>query len=116
MSSVALALGKLAIRSSPPSSPAIAASSRSASSRRAIAASAWRDEHLAGVGQLRALAGAVEKLHPDLALERRHLLADRGLGEVERLAGGRERALLRRPRAGSCSRFRSSISAAYQLV
>ena len=40
MSTVALALGKLASRSSPPSSPAIAASSRSASSSRAIAASA----------------------------------------------------------------------------
>ena len=42
MSSVALALGKLAIRSSPPSRPAIALSSCSASSSRASAASAWQ--------------------------------------------------------------------------
>ena len=42
MSRVALALGKLASRSSPASRPAIAFSSCSASSSRARAASAWR--------------------------------------------------------------------------
>ena len=116
MSTVALALGKLASRSSPPSSPAIAASSRSASSSRAIAASAWETSTRPASVELRALAGAVEQLHPDLALERRDLLADRRLREVERRRP--------RPRTSRCwatsrrivSRFTSSISRPYQTA
>ena len=49
-------------------------------------------QHAAGVGGQRALAGALQELHPDLALEGRHLLADGRLRQVERLGGGRERA------------------------
>ena len=50
------------------------------------------DQHAARVGGHRALAGALEELHPDLALERRHLLAHGRLRQVERFGGGRERA------------------------
>ena len=54
-----------------------------------------REQHPARVGELRALASAVEQLHPSLLLERRDLLADSRLREVERVGCSRERLLQR---------------------
>ena len=91
---------KLASRSSPPSSPAIDASSRSASSRRAIAASACETRTRPASVSL-GPSRVRSKLHPDLALERRDLLADRRLGEVESSAAAENE-----PRCATSRRIR----------
>ena len=104
------------MRTSPPSSPAIAASSRSASSRRAIAASACSTRTRPASVGTGALARALEQLHPDLALERRDLLTDGRLREEERRRP--------RPRTSHCvatsrrmrNRFTSSIRTPYQTA
>jgi hypothetical protein len=53
-----------------------------------------RHEHFAGIGQAHAPGTALEEGHPGFALERRDLLADRGLGERKRIGGGGERTVL----------------------
>ena len=74
-----------------------------------------RQQGRAGIRQVRAVAGPREERHPDLAFERRHLLADRGLREVEGVGGSGEGTP-----AGNLAkdriRFTSSISAPYQNV
>src|SRR5919108_90658 len=49
-------------------------------------------DRLAGLGQADAARAALDEHGAGLALERRDLLRDGGLGERERLGGGRERA------------------------
>ena len=50
------------------------------------------DQQRAGRGQLRPAARAVDERRADLGLERREVLGDRGLGEVERGGGAGQRA------------------------
>src|SRR5207245_5696021 len=52
------------------------------------------EQDLAGLREPRALAIAFDQDRPGFALERRDLLADRGLRIGERVRGGRERAAL----------------------
>ena len=59
------------------------------------------DEQRAGRGQLRPAARAVDERRADLGLERRQVLGDRGLGEVERGGGAGQRAVRRRSRTAS---------------
>ena len=91
---MAPALWKLASRSRPPRSPAIAASSSSAASSRGEDRLGVGHQRAAGVGEADAARAALDEPGAGLALERRHVLADRRLGEVERLGRGGERALL----------------------
>ena len=51
------------------------------------------EQQRARLGRRRPARAALEQPHAELALERRDLLRDRRLGERERLAGPRERAL-----------------------
>jgi hypothetical protein len=46
------------------------------------------EQHAAGLGQPDAARGALEQLGAGLALERRDLPRDGGLGEAQRLGGG----------------------------
>jgi hypothetical protein len=52
------------------------------------------DQGLAGIGEADVPVIAVQKAGARFLLERRDLLADGGLREVERVSGSRERALL----------------------
>ena len=51
------------------------------------------DQQLAGRGQPDAARAALDQPGPGLGLERRDLARDGGLGERERVSGGRERAV-----------------------
>ena len=54
-----------------------------------------REKQLAGRGEAQAAGPAVQQQRADLALQRRHLLRDRGLGERERLGRAGERRATR---------------------
>ena len=56
------------------------------------------DQDGAGLGQLQRPGAAVDEGQPGLALERRDVLADGGLGHPEAARSSRERPLARRPR------------------
>ena len=90
--SVAPAVGNEAIRSRPPRTPAIAASSASAASRRARIAVRVLDERGAGGGRAHAPAVALDQRHARLGLERGDGLRDRRLRVGERLGGRGEGA------------------------
>ena len=53
------------------------------------------EQQRAGRGRRRPARAAVEQLHAELALERSDLLGDGRLGQRERVAGARERPLMR---------------------
>jgi hypothetical protein len=88
VSTVALALGKLARRNSPPSRPGDRRELAHGLVQTGDRGVGMRDQDPARVGELRSLSGAVEQLHADLALERRDLLADRRLRQIEAVGGG----------------------------
>ena len=92
VTSVAPALGKLARRTRPPRSPAIAASSRSASASWAKITSARATSGSARVGQPHPARAPLQQGRAGLTLERRDLLADRRLGVVERVRRRGERS------------------------
>jgi hypothetical protein len=54
-----------------------------------------RQQDLPGLGQGNAARRALQQGHAKLALEREHMLRQRGLGHVDAFRRGRERALLR---------------------
>ena len=103
------AVGNEAIRSRPPRTPAIAASSASAASSRARIAVGVRDQRGAGGGRAHAAPVALDQRRAGLGLERGDRLRDRRLRVGERLGGAP-----RTSRVAATSRGRSAADVQHQ--